>query len=148
MLERRIERRELQEVVELAGSMDEESVRVRLESSHLFALASHDEALGVATMEAMAMQRPVVATDVGGVHELVIDGETGRLVPVHNPHHIAGAIKEIANDPEMAKRMGERGRHRIRAGFSSDQSAKAIASRLGLRREVEERERLNTQESV
>lgn len=131
-LERLIEQNELRDRVRLPGACSEAMVKKTLAASHIYALASRNEALGVATMEAMAMHRPVVVTDVGGVGELVDDGVHGRRVPPESPDAIAEAIKQIARNPEQAAAMGERGRQRIEARFSSRRSAEAIAARLNV----------------
>jgi len=59
----------------------------------------------------------VVATAVAGVPEAVTDGVTGRLVPPEDADALAGALAELAADPERARRMGEAGRRRIEADF-------------------------------
>ena len=67
----------------------------------LFCLASHYEGLPVSVMEAMALGLPIVATDVGGLAELVVDGVDGRLVPPHRPELLAGALVEMLTDETM-----------------------------------------------
>ena len=64
----------------------------------LFCLASHHEGLPVAVMGAMALGLPVVATDVGGLRELVTDGVQGRLVAPHEPGRLAEALVELLTD--------------------------------------------------
>jgi glycosyltransferase involved in cell wall biosynthesis len=114
----------------LAGAVSEEAVRDALENAHVFVLASHDEAIGVATMEAMAMELPVVVTDVGGVSELVSDGEEGLLVPPKSPGALAAAVSRLVAYPEAARAMGRAGTEKVRARFSSRHSAATIARRL------------------
>jgi glycosyltransferase involved in cell wall biosynthesis len=116
--------------VTLHGAVGEEVVRARLESSSMFVLGSHDEAIGVATMEAMAMSLPVVVTRVGGVPELVRDEIDGLLVEPSNPAALAVAVQRIVNDPVLATRMGDSGCARVRERFGSQVSARAIADRL------------------
>jgi glycosyltransferase involved in cell wall biosynthesis len=72
----------------------------------VFCLPSHHEGLPVALMEAMALGLPIVATDVGGVSELVVDGEHGRLVPPLKPDVLAKAIVELATDEGRRRRAG------------------------------------------
>ena len=86
----------------------------------LFVLPSWIEGLPVTIMEAMAAGKPVIATPVGGVPELVLDGETGLLVPPRDPNRLAKAITNLLQHPEEAKRMGNRGRERVRTGFSQE----------------------------
>jgi glycosyltransferase involved in cell wall biosynthesis len=68
--------------------------------------------------EALACERPVVATAVAGMPELVIDGETGLLVPPRDPAALARAILRIAEDPTSAQAMARAGRKRVDAHFS------------------------------
>lgn len=129
-LERLIAAEGLDGVVSLLGAVSEETVRARLERAHLFVLASLDEALGVVLMEAMAMSVPVIATKVGGVPELVEDGEDGILVPSGDAEAIAGAIRGLAADPGLALRLASASRRKIVDSFSHRRSAEAIARLL------------------
>lgn len=131
-LEKKITHLELEDEVRLAGAVSEEQVRDHLEAAHLFALGSHDEAIGVATMEAMAMKLPVVVTDVGGVRELVREDVDGLLVPSQNSNVMASSIERILEEPDLAVRMGEAGAERVLRSFGSDASAGVIARRLGV----------------
>jgi glycosyltransferase involved in cell wall biosynthesis len=69
-----------------------------------------DESFGVAMIEASACARPVVSTRVGGVPEVVRDGETGILVPPRDIAAAAGALESLARSPELRHRMGRAGR--------------------------------------
>lgn len=113
----------------LRGAVSESGVRDSLEKAQVFALGSHDEAIGVATMEAMAMGLPVVVTRVGGVPELVRDGLDGLLVPPKEPVAMADAIERVLGDPAAASRMGASGEQRVREKFGSGVSAAVIARR-------------------
>jgi glycosyltransferase involved in cell wall biosynthesis len=90
-----------------------------LAAADVFVLPSVSEGLPISILEAMAAAVPVIATDVGGVPELVMDGETGVLVPARNKDALARAISRLAADPALRRRMGERGRERVMANFSS-----------------------------
>jgi glycosyltransferase involved in cell wall biosynthesis len=122
--------------VRFAGALSEEQVRDELERAHVFALASREEALGVATMEAMAMELPVVVTGVGpevaGVGELVRDGVEGILLPPRDPGAFTEALRRLARDPDLAGRMGRCGRARVEDGFDGTRSALVIGLRLGV----------------
>jgi glycosyltransferase involved in cell wall biosynthesis len=72
-------------------------------------LPSYREAQGIALIEAMALARPVVATRVGGIPEVVQDGVTGLLVPPHDPRALAAAITRLLADGTLAERMGRAG---------------------------------------
>jgi glycosyltransferase involved in cell wall biosynthesis len=73
----------------------------------LFCLASHHEGLPVAVMEAMALGLPIVATDVGGVGELVVDQIHGRLVPPHQSDALANALIELLTDEDRRAKAAE-----------------------------------------
>lgn len=77
------------------------------------------EALGLVAVEAMAAGRPVVASDVGGLRDVVIDGETGRLVTPDDPHALAEAIQQLLDDPDDGRRMGAAGAARAPAFSAS-----------------------------
>ncbi len=78
----------------------------------VFALPSHREGVPRSVIEAMAAGRPVVATDIRGCRELVVDGETGLLVPVDAPEALADALLGLLQDPPRARALGEAGRRR------------------------------------
>jgi glycosyltransferase involved in cell wall biosynthesis len=77
-------------------------------------LPSHREGQGVVCLEAMAYARPVVATNVGGLAELVVDGETGYLVPPRDADQLRAALLRLLADRELRRRMGDAGRERVR----------------------------------
>ena len=89
-------------------------------------LPSWTEGMPITVLEAMAHGKPVVATPVGGTAEVVVDGETGLLVPPRNPERLAEAIGRILADPALARRFGEAGRARVRAHFSADAMARRV----------------------
>jgi len=89
-----------------------EDVRPVLAAVDVLAMPSRLEGLGVAALEAMAMGLPVVASNVGGLAECVVDGETGRLVPVEHVASLARALRETLGDPRLRRRMGEASRRR------------------------------------
>lgn len=106
-----VEQLGLADVVELSGAQDQEVVRAALLHAHVFFLPSLAEALPIAIMEAMACGLPVIATDVGGVAELVRTGETGRLVPPADVAALEVALTELLGcTPAERRRMGEAGR--------------------------------------
>ena len=108
-----------------------------LDAADGFVLASAWEGMPLAVGEAMAMEKPVVATDVGGVRELV--GDAGVLVPAKNPDALAEAMLDMMRSPpEDAAALGRAARERIRSQFSMDAKAdewEALYTRL-LRRNV------------
>jgi glycosyltransferase involved in cell wall biosynthesis len=96
-----------------------EDVPALLETLDVVALPSWTEGLPLVLLEAMARARPVVATPVGGTPELVVDGETGLLVPPRDPHALAEALRRVLDDPDLARRLGEAGRARVADRFTT-----------------------------
>jgi glycosyltransferase involved in cell wall biosynthesis len=84
------------------------------------ACPSRREGFGVACLEAMAHARPVVATGVGGLLDLVVDGETGLVVPPRDPAALRAALERLLADGELRRRLGAAGRERARERFSWD----------------------------
>jgi glycosyltransferase involved in cell wall biosynthesis len=102
--------------VVFAGYRDD--VPALLAGCDVFCLPSSIEGLPLVVLEAMAQSRPVVATAVGGTPELVIDGETGLLVPAGDVDALAEALRTVLGDRALAARLGEAGRRRAAAEFS------------------------------
>jgi glycosyltransferase involved in cell wall biosynthesis len=90
-----------------------------LSAFDIFVLPSHDEGMSNAILEAMAMEKPVVATDVGGTGEVVRHGRSGLLIPPKNPEALAAAINEMLGQPARAREMGRLGRRIVEDGFSA-----------------------------
>jgi glycosyltransferase involved in cell wall biosynthesis len=105
----------LEPAVELAGDRDD--VPDLLASADLFVLSSRSEGLPLSILEAMAAGLPVVASNVGGVPEAVVDGDTGLLVPPSDPQSLATAIGRLLDDPALRRRLGEAGRMRVAEHF-------------------------------
>jgi glycosyltransferase involved in cell wall biosynthesis len=74
----------------------------------------------------MAAGKPVIATAVGGLKESVIDGVTGLLVPAKNPERLAGAIRHLLCDRELANRFGEAGKARANRVFTAEAMVKGV----------------------
>ncbi len=126
----------LEQCVQLTGSVSEDRVRQELERAHFFCLASHKEPLGVATMEAMAMELPVIVTESPGVAEMVTSGVNGVLVPACSPDLMADAVLDLLRHPDDCSRMAVNGRLTIEQRFHSGVSAEAIINGIGLPRET------------
>jgi glycosyltransferase involved in cell wall biosynthesis len=88
--------------------------------------ATAGEGVTGAVREALAMAKPVVVTDVGGNRELVIDGETGLLVPARDPVRLAAGILTLIQQPERALTMGWTGRHMVERDFSHEVKAQRV----------------------
>lgn len=89
---------------------DRSDVRQLLQGFDLFVLSSLSEGYSMALLEACASALPIVATDVGGNREIVVDGRNGALVPPGDADALAGAMSALLRDPERAGRMGLAGR--------------------------------------
>ncbi len=123
-LRRKVEEFSLSGAVSFPGGRDSAEM---LASFHVFVQPSLYESQGLAILEAMAAGRPVVATDVGGVRDVVRDGETGLLVPAEDPEAMAGAIVRLAEAPERAAALAARARERVHRFFSVEQMVDAYA---------------------
>jgi len=91
-----------------------------LAAMDIVVLSSHLEGLGTSLLDAMAMARPVVATRVGGIPEMVEDGVNGLLVPPRDPSALADALIALIDRPDERKRMGQAGRTRMLEKFSAE----------------------------
>lgn len=112
--------------VVFAGYRDD--VPALLAGCDVFCLPSTAEGMPLVVLEAMAQAKPVVATAVGGTPELVVDGETGLLVPPNDVEALTSALKGLLEDPDRARRMGEAGRSRVEREFSLAASAKRVVA--------------------
>jgi sugar transferase (PEP-CTERM/EpsH1 system associated) len=95
-----------------------------LAATDLFVLSSDYEGVPLSVLEAMAAGKPVVATAVGGVPELVEDGVTGVLVPPRNPEALAKGILRLAKDADLRQRMGKAARERALERFDISRTAR------------------------
>ncbi|HTV17922.1 MAG TPA: exopolysaccharide biosynthesis GT4 family glycosyltransferase EpsE [Polyangiaceae bacterium] len=122
----------IEKSVEFLGAVTEERHRQGIQEAHVFVLASLDEGISVAAMEAMAMQTPAVVTDVGGMRELVTPESDALMVPSQNPQALADAIARILDSPEFALRLSEQSREKVVRKFHHRRSAEALAECLGV----------------
>jgi glycosyltransferase involved in cell wall biosynthesis len=89
------------------------------------------EGFGYACLEAMAAGRPVVASAVGGLKDLVVDGDTGLLVPAGDVPALRQALERLLADPELRERLGRQARERARAVYGWDRYVAAIRAAYG-----------------
>ena len=117
-LEHQIRQHHLEKHVILAG------FRPDILSLHkafdLFVMSSVTEGLGTSILDAMACGKPVVGTTAGGIPEVVVDEETGLLVPPRHPEPLAAAIIRLLSDQSLRERMGLAGLARVRERFSAE----------------------------
>jgi len=115
-------------VIWLAGMLKRAEVIQILSHATVFVCPSEYEPLGIVNLEAMACGSAVVASAVGGIPEVVADGQTGLLVPPGDEAALAEAINALVRDPARATEFGARGRTRAVAEFSWDQIAAQTAA--------------------
>jgi glycosyltransferase involved in cell wall biosynthesis len=115
--------------ISFLGAIEHHQVPEFLKKVDILAMPSIREGFGVAAVEAQAMEIPVVATRVGGVPEVVLDGETGILVEPGNSEQLAQAILTLIENPALRRQMGERGRIHVLANYRWEDNA-ALMERL------------------
>jgi sugar transferase (PEP-CTERM/EpsH1 system associated) len=115
-IERTIREHALQARVSMLGMRDD--VRRLLAAADLFLLTSVSEGIPVTVLEAMAEGVPVVATDVGGLPELIRHGESGLLAPPGNAEKLAEALMRLASGPSFRAQLASHARHRAATQFS------------------------------
>jgi glycosyltransferase involved in cell wall biosynthesis len=115
-----------------------EALRRLYAESDAFVLPTIADCFSIASIEAMAAGLPVAVTDVGGVADIVVDGETGFLLPPGDDRALGGALRALVDDESLRIRMGRSARERAVARFDARDSAMrllAIAARVCLRPE-------------
>ncbi len=119
------------EAVRLLGFRDD--VAALLRQAEIVVLPSRWEGFGLALLEAMNAARPVVASAVGAIPEVVVHGETGLLVPPDDPRALAEALAALLEDPGRAAALGRAGRRRLEARFGEQtmiQATEAVYNAL------------------
>lgn len=135
-LEERIAARGLTDRVVLAGALPRDRVAHLLHEADVLAAPSvptdsgKREGIPVVLMEALGSGVPAVASDLSGIPELVIDGETGLLVPPRDAAALADALTRLASDPVLRERLGVQGREKVLAEFDLRQTADALVRRF------------------
>jgi L-malate glycosyltransferase len=118
VLEEQVSTLALGEAVELLGWLDYEYLPAFLQGLDIFALPSTWEGFGVSAIEASATGLPVVASNVHGIPDAVLDGKTGLLVPPKDPAGLASAIAGLIDDPAQRSSLGAAGRAFVAANYS------------------------------
>jgi glycosyltransferase involved in cell wall biosynthesis len=132
-LRRLIRVHDLGEAVTVAGPMTQAELRREYERAAALCLPcrvmSNGDRDGIPNVlvEAMACGLPVVTTAVSGIPELVVDGENGLLVPPDDPAAVAGSLRRLRDEPELARRLGEQGRASVAERFDGDALARQLA---------------------
>lgn len=86
----------------------------------IFVMPSHWEGFGLVLLEAMSQSRPVVGTRVSAIPEIVVEGQTGLLVPPQQPQALADALHQVLSDAALAQRLGANGLQRLKDSFSPE----------------------------
>ncbi|MEQ9261286.1 MAG: glycosyltransferase [Roseovarius sp.] len=119
------------DLITLAGWQDEAGVRKALADAHALILPSFAEGLPMVIMEAMAMGRPVIATYIAGIPELVREGEEGWLVPAGDPSALADAVRALANMPDDRRaEMSVAAWHRVHERHDMNKEAGKLARHI------------------
>ncbi len=105
-------------IVHIDRMLTEDEAAQLYSGARAFVCPSIYEPFGIINLEAMACGAPVVASAVGGIVEIVVDGETGLLVPPGDPAALARAVRALLADPGRARALGEAGRRRAEERFS------------------------------
>ncbi|MCD4781947.1 MAG: glycosyltransferase [Candidatus Omnitrophica bacterium] len=127
-------RAELQSLTKLWGLQNDviftgvqKNIKLYLNTFDVFALSSIREGTSLTLLEAMATQLPIVATSVGGTPNVVIDGETGILVPAGRPDKLADGLHRLISDPKMCQKMGKAARKRFDDIFTLTRMTRAYS---------------------
>jgi hypothetical protein len=117
-------RRDLIDRVKFHSGITEERKKELLRGCHVMAAPSHYESFGMMYVEAMAFGRATIGCPVGGVPEIVLDGQTGLLVKPDDERALAEAILSLAADPQRCAAMGRTGYERFRERFTVERMAR------------------------
>ncbi|MFC1863537.1 glycosyltransferase [Thermodesulfobacteriota bacterium] len=120
LLLRKIEMYGLEKFIKFTGELPPNQVPSMLEQMDISVLSSTSEGMSNTILESMAASKPIVATSVGGNPELVVDGETGFLVPPNNSILLAQALLKLIKNPGLCREMGTNGRSRVESLFNLD----------------------------
>ncbi len=121
-----INRLGLQNIIYLKGRIPNNEVPKALEEMDIFCVTSVRESFGVAVVEAMSMELPVVATDVSGFREVVEHNVTGIIVKRKNPVAIATALEKLILNEELRIKMGKNGRKRVEELYDWDKNVDSM----------------------
>jgi len=118
----------LEDNITFVGQLEIDQVYTFLQKHHMMVMPSRRESFGVAALEAAACGRPVIGANVGGVQEVIVDGETGLLVQPEDEAGLAGAIIKLALDADLRYKMGLAGLDLVEQNFRWEKSLDAMAA--------------------
>jgi glycosyltransferase involved in cell wall biosynthesis len=131
-----IARYDLAGCVNMVGSMPHERLMERMRTAAMVVLPSVETRTGYMDgipnllIESLALEVPVVSTRISGIPELVVDGETGVLVPPGDVHALADAIESLIRNPDHGRTLGRQGRARVAERFDLETNARDLAGRF------------------
>lgn len=114
----------LEQCVEFTGELEREAGLYWINQATLVVVPSYFESFGLVALEAMHLRRPVIASKIGGIQEVVLDHETGFLVPPHDPIALSEAIYTLLSDPNKATELGLNGYKRAMSCFTLEENMK------------------------
>lgn len=117
--------------INFLGKLPHDEVLKMVSSTDLFVLPSFAEGVPVALMEAMSCGVPCISCHVCGIPELIVDNETGLLIPPGDRKSLESAISKIIDNPELGKRLGVAGRERVKKCYSANENIAALADLFG-----------------
>jgi glycosyltransferase involved in cell wall biosynthesis len=106
-------------------------VKAELQKLDIVVCASHEEAFPISILEAMACGKPIVSTNVNGIPEAITDGQTGLLVPPHDPEALATAVQKLIECPELKLKLSKGALNDVRYRFSKAIFCKDITTLYG-----------------
>jgi glycosyltransferase involved in cell wall biosynthesis len=125
-LKEQVQRLDLSKNIHFLGF--QEDIRHCLNGLQVFVLPSILEAFGIVLLEAMAMRKAVVASRVGGIPEIVVNGENGFLVPPGDPEALANSIQRLIEDPILRERFERTGLERVKTRFTRRRMIQEISA--------------------
>lgn len=125
-----VDRFGVRDQVSFLGRVEQHDLPALYRQASVVAQTSLSEGVPVVLMEAMACGRAVVATRVGGIPELITDGESGQLVPPRDAAAVTAALQRVASDPDLAASQGAAGRRRVLDGHDLVRNGEQLATVL------------------
>lgn len=118
----------LDHIVKFVGRVENNDVPYELDKLDIYVALSRSESFGVAIIEASAAGRPVIVSDVGGLPEVVINGETGLIVPKEDPVKAAEAMYKLVLDRELRIKLGETGKKHVYSKYDWDKCVEIMVN--------------------
>lgn len=104
----------------ILGECSRQQIKMELAKADIFVLASIAEGLSISAIEAASMSLPIVATDVGGMNELIYNNQTGLLVESNNAVELADALIKLSENPQLRESMGAEGRRLVEIKYNKE----------------------------